>query len=182
MEQKHKNSKNYKINTDYNIDELINIAKKNPKYKTEIINGFNDFDDFKKTTTLMNVRTSLENELKVSDTEALNYLTGFPLNFKSKSLVEMLAGYWFNHMKLNDKTDIDKTKYLITQKAEKTEVGHIARLKLDFDKKKKLIKKNFESTEYIDVQEFLVWAENKGFIKATGHDYKKMLGTRQSQP
>jgi hypothetical protein len=177
MEQKYKNVKDYKINIDYNIDELMNIAKKNPKYKTEIINGFDDFEDFKETTALMAVRTSLENELKVSDTEALNYLTGFPLNFKSKSLVEMLAGYWFDHMKLNEKTDIDKIKYLITHKnkIKETEVGHIAKLKLDFDKKQKLISKNFESTKYIDMQEFLAWAESKGFIGESPFDYGKAL-------
>lgn len=157
MEQKYRAVKDYQINIDYDIDKLRKIAN------NKILDGFNDFNDFKNNTPSMGIRTTLENELKISKTEVLNYLMGFPLNFKLKFFVKTLSNIWLDDMEMNGSTN-KKIKYLISQKIEITNVGHIAELKFDFDKKKKLISQNFESTTHIDIQEFLAWAESKGFI------------------
>jgi hypothetical protein len=176
MKQEYRAVKDYQINIDYNIDELMKIAnndfvseskrgsgKSISRYRNKILDGFNGFNDFKENIALMGIRTTLENELKISKTEALNYLTGFPLNFKLKSFVKILY-LWFDYMEVNGTTNIEKINFLISQKKETTEEGHIAKLIFDFEKKKKLIERNFESDSHIDIQEFLAWADSKGFI------------------
>ena len=160
----------YKINKDYDIVKLRNIINEDPRYKKEIINGSYSFDDFKNETALMGTRITLKNELKISDTEALNYLMGFPLNFNLELFVKLLFDKLFDNIRKYDSinenidTNINKNKYLINRKTEITDVGHFARLKFDFDKKKKLIRQNFESTTHIDVKEFKDWAESRCFI------------------
>lgn len=167
MEQGYKSIKDYQINIDYDVDKLINIVKRVSERRNKTI------DDWKKDNVYNNLghniasiftgtRTTLENALKISDTEALNYLMDFPLNFKLESFVMRLLDDVQSD--LIDK-DIDKNKYLTDQETYETEVGHIARLKLNFDKKKKLISQNFGNTTHIDKQEFLTWAENENFIK-----------------
>jgi hypothetical protein len=158
MEQKYRAVKDYQINIDYDIDKLMSIVeniflgtgeKSISEYRNQILDGSDDFDDFKKKTPLMGTRTTLENELKISDTEALNYLMDFPLNFNLEPLVKMLF-------------DDAKPSFFIIQEEDRK---HIVSLKLNFDDKKKLISQNFESRTHIDIQEFLAWAESKGFIK-----------------
>jgi hypothetical protein len=92
----------------------------------------------------MGARTTLENELKISNTEALNYLMGFPLNFNLEPFMRL---FYTQFGSLNDE-----------------ELEYIDILKFDFDKKKKLIKQNFESTTHIDVKDFEAWVKIKKFI------------------
>lgn len=158
-------AKNCQINTDYDIEKLINIVKRvserRNKTRDDWIND-NVYNSLNIESVLTSTRTTLENALKISDTEALNYLMGFPLNFKLESFVMRL----FDDVQsdLIDE-DIDKNKSLTHQETYETEAGHIARLKMNFDKKKKLIKQNFENTAHINTQEFLAWADSEGFIK-----------------
>jgi hypothetical protein len=122
MKQEYRMVKNYKINIDYDIRDFGNFEDDNPLI-------------------------GIENELKVSNTEALNYLMGFPLDCELKSLVERLPN---NYSSVISKENLKEYNNF--------------HLKWGFDKKKKLISKNFESTTHIDVQEFLAWAERKNFI------------------
>ena len=167
MEQKYRAVKDYKINIDYDTAKLRNIINREPRYKKEIINGSFSFSDFKKNTVLLGIRTTLENELKISNKEALNYLMDFPLNFNLELFVKLLLDI------LPDKIEniiafeaIDKNKLTTIKEImeSKEDIGHYARLKFNFDKKKELISQNFESKLHIDVQEFLAWAESKRFI------------------
>lgn len=134
-----------------------------PNHK-DIINDF--VDDIKKNTIFIGIRTTLENELKISNTEALNYLMGFPFNFGLESFVTKLFDVLLDVIKRLFQDDIEKNKFLTLKETLEadTDSGHVARLKSSFDKKK-LIEQNFESATHIDVQEFLAWAANNGFIK-----------------
>jgi hypothetical protein len=152
-----------KIKKDYDIVKLMIIIENNQEYKDKIINGFDSFDDFKESTALMGIRTTLGNALKISNTEALNYAMGFPFNFKLKSFVKILTNRLLNGQEMNKHTKIVKIKHLIKLKTEKTEAGDVARLKLGFDEKKKLISQNFESTTHIDVTDFKNWIIIQGF-------------------
>ena len=131
----------YQKNKDYdavesiNFDELINFISNESRWGVDMPDGS---DDFFKNVVLMGARTTLENELKISNTEALNYLMGFPLNFNLEPFMRLFEDDQYQYMQPIDK--------------------------LNFDKKKKLIRQNFESTTHIDVEEFLEWSENKGFI------------------
>lgn len=130
------------------VSELFLSINKTPLYESKILDGSDGFDDFKKKTPLIGTRITLENELKISNTEALNYLMGFPLNFKLESLVKMLPD------------DVKFSPYM----SYKEVLKHINSLKLNFDDKNKRIERNFESTTHIDIQEFLAWAESNDFI------------------
>jgi hypothetical protein len=168
MEQGYKAVKDYQININYDIDKLINIVKRVSERRNKTIddcikdNVYINLELINIKNIFIGTRTTLENALKISNTEALNYLIGFPLNFNLESFVMRLFDDFQSD--LIDE-DIDKNKYLTDQETYETEAGHIVRLKLDFDKKKKLIRQNFGSTTHIDKKKFLAWAERENFIK-----------------
>jgi len=132
----------YQKNKDYDIDKPINFEEIINFIEREAQWGYRSdyYDDFFTNILLMGARTTLDNELKISNIEALNYLMGLPLNFNLETF-----GKLFEYTEYQDMQTVDS-------------------LKSNFDNKKKLISQNFKSTTHIDVEEFLEWSENKGFI------------------
>jgi hypothetical protein len=136
-------SKDYDIDKPIHFDKLINILK-------ELCRNIKvlEFDDFKNNVVLKGARTTLENEFKISKTEALNYIMGFPLSFNLEPFVKLFGGI------TGGMNGANLTYH---------DAGHIARLTSDFDKKKELIRQNFKNST-IDAKEFKDWAESKNFI------------------
>ena len=135
------------IDEPIDFSELINTlieAGKSPFDSQNI--GKKLLNNLSKFVVLIGERTTLKNDLKITDKEALNYLMSLPLNFNLEPFVRLFD-------------NIDQF-FSISDK----EKQHIDRLKLNFDKKKKLISQNFESKTHIDVKEFLAWAESRDFI------------------
>jgi hypothetical protein len=166
MEQEYKAVKDYQTNKDYDIDEPINFIELANILKNVIESPYDNqeltelilkyFNIFNKNVVLIGARTTLKNELKITPKEALNYLMSLPLNFNLEPFVRLFN----NADRFHVISDKDKQ--------------HIDRLKLNFEKKG-LISQNFESCTHIDVQEFLAWAENKGFIEKNPDDYSNVL-------